>query len=440
MSGYVPLRIFRSKQNPDQLFVVRNLPGDRKRGGATEVELPEAADEPKVENALFDVEQTKLAIVSDLFGDDRYFADADAFWKEQFAVIDERREAYLDEGWNEVVIVAPEDYFRRYEHARASKRDGGRVYIDVSANGEIAFYEGYVTSKEAKRLAAGEKIGTGQKVARPEVTSTMQSYIDLHRHAAARAALCHQPRVALRLMVAHAIAGSWLWKVKPEGQMCRNDAVRESVEVCAAETEFDAKRRAVLALLGLDPERPTVTHDEQSVSRDHVGIVPLFLRLLDLPDRAVMAVIVIVIGETLASGSAAVEAVGGEIGVDMARYWQADDAFFECLRDREVLTAIVAEVGGDEVAAANAGEKAKTLKAIVRDHLNGANGRHRALDRRRHDERQRRGQERAYFRKALCRRAENESRHYDRQARLSPRARKHGDERNGGTLLVLSAG
>ncbi|HMN53452.1 MAG TPA: hypothetical protein PKC32_04605, partial [Sphingopyxis sp.] len=105
MSGYVPLRIFRSKQNPDQLFVVRNLPGDRKRGGATEVELPEAADEPKVENALFDVEQTKLAIVSDLFGDDRYFADADAFWKEQFAVIDERREAYLDEGWNEVVIV-----------------------------------------------------------------------------------------------------------------------------------------------------------------------------------------------------------------------------------------------------------------------------------------------------------------------------------------------
>ena len=46
VSGYVPLRIFRSKQNPDQLFVVRNLPGDRKRGGATEVELPGAADEP----------------------------------------------------------------------------------------------------------------------------------------------------------------------------------------------------------------------------------------------------------------------------------------------------------------------------------------------------------------------------------------------------------
>jgi len=83
----------------------------------------------------------------------------------------------------------------------------------------------------------------------------------------------------------------------------------------------------------------------------------------------------IVIGETLESGSAAVEAVGGEIGVDMTRYWQADDAFFECLRDKEVLTRIVAEVAGEDVAAANGQEKGKTLKQIVRDHLDGANGR-----------------------------------------------------------------
>ncbi|HMO74391.1 MAG TPA: ParB N-terminal domain-containing protein [Sphingopyxis sp.] len=332
----------------------------------------------KVEHALFDVEASKLAIVADLFGEDCYFADADAFWKQQFAVIDERREAYLDEGWNDVVIVPPEDYFRQYEHARASKRDGGRIYIAVRPNGEVAFHEGYVTSQEAKRLAKGEKIDTGPKAARPEVTSTMQTYIDLHRHAATRAALTGHPKVALRLMVAHAIAGSPLWKVRPEPQTCRNEAVRESVEVCRAETEFDAKRRAVLALLGLDPERPTMTRDDMTVSRDHVGIVPLFLRLLDLPDRAVMEVIVIVMGETLESGSAAVEAVGGEIGIDMARYWQADDAFFEVLRDKEILTRIVAEVAGEPVAEANAKEPGKTLKRIVRDHLDGANGRPRA--------------------------------------------------------------
>src|SRR3546814_7993067 len=64
-----------------------------------------------------------------------------------------------------------------------------RVYIDVCDNGEVRFHEGYVTSKEAKRLKRGEAIDTGPKVPRPEVSSTMQTYIDLHRHAAARAAL-----------------------------------------------------------------------------------------------------------------------------------------------------------------------------------------------------------------------------------------------------------
>src|SRR3546814_10059012 len=59
----------------------------------------------------------------------------------------------------------------------------------------------------------------------------------------------------------------------------------------------------------------------------------------------------------------------------MARYWQADDAFFSLIRDREVLTAIVAEVAGETVARANANEKAKTLKTIVANHLAGADGR-----------------------------------------------------------------
>jgi ParB family chromosome partitioning protein len=127
----------------------------------------------------------------------------------------------------------------------------------------------------------------------------------------------------------------------------------------------------VLALLGFSPDEPTVTGG----NGDDYGLAGVFLRLLDLPDRAVMDVIVIVIGETLAAGSAAVEAVGMTIGIDMARYWQADDAFFEALRDREVLTRIVAEVAGETVAAANAKEKGKTLKRIIADHLAGANGR-----------------------------------------------------------------
>jgi len=241
----------------------------------------------------------------------------------------------------------------------------------VRESGEVDFFEGYVTAKEAKRLEAGEAIASTVKTPRPEVSNAMQTYIDLHRHAAVRAALLHHPKVALRLMVAHAIVGSPLWTVRVEPQTARNEAVRESVETCRGETDFDAHRRSVLALLGFSAEEPTVSGGNGKGT----GLAGVFLRLLDLPDRAVMDVIAVVIGETLAAGSAAVEATGLEIGLDMARYWQADDAFFECVRDKEVLTTLVADVAGEEVAAANAKEKGATLKQIVRDHLDGSNGR-----------------------------------------------------------------
>ena len=322
-------------------------------------------------HALFDVEESGLATVADLFGEDRYFVDADAFWTAQEAAIDAKRAAYIDAGWADAIVVPPSEPFHGWDYEKAGKRKGGRVYLDVRATGEVIVHEGYISRREAARLAKGEANGGTTKLQRPEVTSTMQTYIDLHRHAAVRAALTAQPRVALRLMVAHAIGGSHLWRVTPEPQTVRSDEVRESIETSKGEAEFDLARRAVLDLLGFSPEEPTVTGG----NGDDYGVAGLFLRLLDMPDVAVMEVVAIVMGETLASGSAAVEAVGLHIGVDMARYWQADDALFSLLRDKEVLTRIVAEVAGEEVAAANAGEKTKTMKRIIRDHLDGANGR-----------------------------------------------------------------
>src|SRR3546814_8855287 len=111
-------------------------------------------------------------------------------------------------------LVLPKgEYFRAWEFRQASKRKGGRIYIEVRDTGEIDIHEGYVTAKEAARLDKGETIDAAPKTARPELTARMQTYIDLHRHAAVRAELTGHPAVALRLMVAPAIAGSPLWIV-----------------------------------------------------------------------------------------------------------------------------------------------------------------------------------------------------------------------------------
>jgi ParB family transcriptional regulator, chromosome partitioning protein len=321
--------------------------------------------------ALFDLETYQGRIVKDLFEKDGYFGDVREFEDAQRAAIEERKAAYIADGWSDVVVLPDGQYFHRYEFAATPKRRGGRVYVAIAHNGEVAFHEGYLTEREAKRIAKGDAPDATTKTTRPEITAAMTSYIDLHRHAAVRSALAANTGVALRVMVAHAICGSPLWRVDVQSQRSRNDAVTESVEASVAEARFDERRRAVLAVLGFDPDEPSVTlgHDPRN------GSSGLFLRLLELPDAVVMEVLGVVMAETLASGTGLIETIGLHLNVKMADYWVADDAFFGLIRDREVLTEVLREVGGDTVAEAHATEKGKTVKGVIADYLTGSNGR-----------------------------------------------------------------
>jgi ParB family transcriptional regulator, chromosome partitioning protein len=328
-----------------------------------------------VKAALFDMADYSGQIVTNLFEEDGYFADSDAFWAAQSAAVEARKAQYLEAGWSGVEIIPPNAHFSSWDYEKAPKGKGGRVYIDVNQRGEVTFHEGYVTSKEGQRLRKAEASGGDgtalPKVVRPELTSTLTAYVDLHRHAAVRCELASHPSIALRVMVAHAIVGSPLWKVEAQSQRSRNEAITESIETSLAETKFDERRRAVITCLGFDPDRDTIA--ACTFSRSAIG--PLVERLLDLPDPVVMEVLAVVMAETLASGSDLIETLGVHLKVDMASYWSADAAFFELLRDREVSTAILAEVGGSAVATANAGEKGTTIKVLIADHLTGKNGR-----------------------------------------------------------------
>ncbi len=331
--------------------------------------------------AIFPLEDYKGKIIADLFGDDGYFADSDAFWQAQGEAIAAKRDAYLADGWADVEVMEPGQCFYAYEHERMPKAEGGKVFISVSRRGDVEIHEGYLTGKEAKKARAAaaraakaeatEAERQAAQASRPETTSALQTYIDMHRHAAARAVLADHPAIAFRLMVAHAITGSYRWRIEVEEPYCRNEAIAESVETSAAETRFDEKRRAVLALLNFSPEAPTVTH---GCDRKE-GTPAIFARLLALPDADVFAVAAIVMGETMEAGSAVVEAVGNYLGVDMASLWTPDDAFFDLIRDRQVVNAMLREVGGKKVADGNIAEKVKTQKGIIRDHLAGENDR-----------------------------------------------------------------
>ena len=55
--------------------------------------------------ALFPLEGLEDQTTADLFGENSYFRDAEAFWTRQNEAIAARREAYLGAGWGEVVIL-----------------------------------------------------------------------------------------------------------------------------------------------------------------------------------------------------------------------------------------------------------------------------------------------------------------------------------------------
>jgi len=322
-----------------------------------------------VSAALFDMADYSGEVVSDLFGDERWFADTASFWAAQTPAIEARAEGYREAGSPEVVILPTGEAFHSWEHERCPKRKGGKVFLAVGARGEVTVHEGYVSRKEAQQRAKGEA-SQDERPVRPETSAAIRNYVDLHRHAAVRADLINQPSLALRLMAAHAIVGSPLWNVRVVDQHAASPEVAESVRACSSEARFAENRQAVLALLGFDPDTATVTGGYDGDN----GPAGLFLRLLELPDPALLDVVAVVMAETLQAGSTLIEVLGPMLGTDMAKVWQADDTLLDMIRDRDVLGAVLREVAGDTVAKANEAATGKVKRRIVRDCLTG-NGR-----------------------------------------------------------------
>lgn len=325
-------------------------------------------------NALFDVSDYAGAIVSDLFGTESYVSDTEAFWRLQNAAIAAKRDAYLAAGWKEVVILDIGQRFASWEHEKTPKKKGGKVFVAITSDGEVTFHEGWQGAKEARRkekVEAAGGDGAEVRTERSELTKPMQNYLGLHKHAAVRTELLAHPAIALRLSVAHLIAGSGLWSVKADRQRADNDAIRGSLAGCQATTGFAEERRAIRGLLGIeedDGDTIVPTQREFGATR---SLADIFESLIHMEDATVYRVLAFVMAETLEAQSGVVEALGALFATDMRNWWKPDETFFDLLRDKEAINAMVREVSGDMTADAHLTSTAKVQKKIVRDCLGG---------------------------------------------------------------------
>lgn len=258
-------------------------------------------------------------------------------------------------------------YFHRWDYEQAAKKQGGKVIVEQRHDGTVTFHEGWLKAADARRAKAATSAGDegADRAVRPEMTGPMAEYIGLHRHSAAQASLLRNPAIALRLMAAHALCGSALWNVRPHAPRATKDTTLASVEKAAAAAETSAARERADALfeaLGAPVPRR---------NGDAYHLCETFAALLALSDAEVMQVTALAMAQTLDSGGPAVEAVLHACGTDLSAYWQPDAAFFGLLRDKPVINAMVASIGGAALAESCAADTARAQKTVLENRIAG---------------------------------------------------------------------
>ncbi|MAN74220.1 ParB/RepB/Spo0J family partition protein [Henriciella sp.] len=320
------------------------------------------------DKALFDLDAYDGQVTADLFGDHGVFADADAFWQAQSAAIAARIEAYLAEGWSDVVCLERGAYFQRWDHVACDRENGGKVYIEIRHDGTTLFHEGHISSAEARRRerAAKGEAGSAPAAVRPEMSGPLAEYILLHRHAAAQASLAGSPAIALRLMVAHAMCGSALWDVRPHEVRTRRAETQASVEDSKSVAELAEAKTGMEALF-----RALNTSPAMRRNGDDYRLCEVFSALLAMSDDEVLSVLAAVMAETLEAGNGVSEALLHVCGTDLAARWKPDAAFFELVRDKRAINAMVADIGTQSLADSCRTETGKAQKQVLRNRIAG---------------------------------------------------------------------
>jgi ParB family chromosome partitioning protein len=320
------------------------------------------------DKALFDLDAYEGQVTADLFGEHGVFADADQFWQAQSAAIAERIEAYKEDGWSDVICLERGAYFHRWDHVQCAKQDGGKVFIEIRHDGTTTFHEGQISSVEARkreRAAKGESDAVAAAI-RPEMSGPLAEYILLHRHAAAQASLAASPAIALRLMVAHAMAGSALWDVRPFELRARKDETQASVEgstSVAALAETAAQADALFKALSVNPALRR--------NGDDYRLSEIFSALLAMSDEEVLQVLASVMARTLEAGNGIVEAVLHVCGTDLSAAWTPDEVFFDLTKDKRAINAMIADIATSSLADSCRTDTGKAQKQVLANRING---------------------------------------------------------------------
>ena len=153
-----------------------------------------------------------------------------------------------------------------------------------------------------------------------------------------RSDLLDHSSIALRLIAAHMIAGSSLWQVQADPQKAAKPEIEDRLERNTGHRRIETARTALIDML----------------AKDEVTRILTFL-----------------IADSLSAHSPLIDSLGEAIDSDMRTHWIPEPLFFDLVRDKQALNAMVGEYAGSTAARENANATAKTQRAILNACLDG---------------------------------------------------------------------
>ena len=167
------------------------------------------------------------------------------------------------------------------------------------------------------------------------------------------------------------IANTSRWDVRPDLQTAKTKGIAQSLTHNKATARMQAEREAVFAFLGIQTTEAAHLLWSKTAWTPQPDVHTLFAHLLTLEDAQVIRILAFITAEGLPAGSSIVEALGVLVQVDTAKDWTPDDTFFDLMRDKPALNAMVREVAGNQAADTHITAPAKVHKKIIKDCLNG---------------------------------------------------------------------
>lgn len=168
-------------------------------------------------------------------------------------------------------------------------------------------------------------------------------------------------------MVAHTMTGSALWQVRAHEYRSRKEDKRASLEASKAAAELEDKRVRIAALF-----EALGVRGEARRNNDTYRLCEIFAALLAMSDEEGIEVLAFTMAQTLEAVGPVVEAVLNVCETDLPAYWKPEPAFFDLLRDKRAINAMVADIGSKSLAEGCANDTAKVQKQIIGNRITGA--------------------------------------------------------------------